>query len=78
MELLGHIHTQSKGTLTLERLENIGGHYTKALRLWRENFLSNFDETIRPALIKSHPTMSEESIEAFRRKWEVSTHTNLH
>ena len=78
MELLGHIHRQSKGTLTLERLENIGGHYTKALRLWREDFLSEFDETIRPALIKSHPTMSEESVEAFRRKWEVRPPSQLH
>jgi cyclopropane fatty-acyl-phospholipid synthase-like methyltransferase len=71
MELLDHISTQSKGTLTVERVENIGGHYTKTLRLWRENFLLEFDEKIKSALLESHPAMSNESIEVFRRKWEV-------
>ncbi|KUJ09820.1 cyclopropane-fatty-acyl-phospholipid synthase [Mollisia scopiformis] len=69
-QLLNHISTQSKGTLTLERVENIGGHYTKTLRLWRESFLLNFDDKIKPALLNGHPAMSEEAIEVFSRKWE--------
>lgn len=71
MQLLNHINMQSHGTLTLERIKNIGGHYTKTLRLWRESFLFNFDDTIMPALLKSHPTLSKETVEVFRRKWEV-------
>lgn len=72
MQLLEYINTQSKGTLSLERIENIGGHYIKTLRLWRENFKANFDHRIKPALLQSHPDMSDESIEVFQRKWEVS------
>jgi cyclopropane-fatty-acyl-phospholipid synthase len=70
--LIDHITTESKGTLIVEQVENIGGHYAKALRLWKEEFLVNFDEKIRPALIREHPDMTEEGIEVFRRKWTVS------
>jgi cyclopropane-fatty-acyl-phospholipid synthase len=55
----------------VERVENIGGHYAKALRLWRKNFLLHFDDKIMPALLDSHPTMSKKAVEVFRRKWEV-------
>lgn len=71
-ELLNHIMTASKGTLVVESVENIGGHYARALRLWRERFLARFDDGIRPALLKEHPDMTPEDIEVFRRKWEVS------
>lgn len=71
MQLLNHVSTQSKGSLTLERVENIGGHYTRALRLWSEGFLLNFNDKIRPALVDSYPEMSEEAIGVFHRKWEV-------
>lgn len=60
----------------MEKVENIGGHYAKTLRLWREAFLANFDEKIRPALEQENPGMSEEEAEVFRRKWEVSTLTS--
>lgn len=70
-ELLNHITQQSKGTLIVEKVENIGGHYAKALRLWKENFLGNFDTKIKPALLREHPEMSKEGVEVFRRKWEV-------
>ena len=70
-QLLNHISKQSDGTLILERVENIGGHYSKTLRIWRENFLAKFDQEIRPALLKEHPNMSLEAIEVFRKKWEV-------
>lgn len=71
MQLLNHISTQSHGSLTLENVENIGGHYTKTLRLWRESFLLNFEDKIRPALLDNHPDMSESAVEMFRKKWEV-------
>jgi cyclopropane-fatty-acyl-phospholipid synthase len=70
-QLLHHISKASSGTLIVEKIENIGGHYTKTLRLWRENFLSNFQTKIRPALQADHPNMTGEEIEVFRRKWEV-------
>lgn len=71
-QLLNHITTESKGTLIVEKVENIGGHYARTLRLWKEAFLQNFDSQIRPALKREHPDMSEEGIDVFRRKWEVS------
>lgn len=71
-QLLNHITAESKGTLVVEKVENIGGHYAKALRLWRERFLANFDGKIRPALVRDHPDMRDEDVEVFRRKWEVS------
>ncbi|KAI1116750.1 cyclopropane-fatty-acyl-phospholipid synthase [Nemania sp. NC0429] len=68
--LTQHISTQSRGTLVVERIENIGGHYVKCLRLWKENFLANFDSKIRPALKREHGHMTEEEVNVFRRKWE--------
>ena len=34
----------------MDRIDNIGGHYAITLRLWREQFLANFDTEIAPAL----------------------------
>lgn len=71
-QLVENINLGSKGTLILERLENIGGHYARTLRLWKEEFLANFDLQIRPALMAEHADMSDMEIDVFRRKWEVS------
>jgi len=71
VQLVNHIATESNGTLIVESVENVGGHYARALRLWRENFLINFDARIRHALIRKHPEMDDGEIEVFRRKWEV-------
>lgn len=70
-QLLNHISQQSKGTLIVENVENIGGHYAKTLRLWRESFEEKFSTKIKPALLREHPEMDKEGIEVFRRKWEV-------
>lgn len=59
-----------------ETVENIGPHYAKTLRLWRQAFMQNFTEKIRPALMAEHGgtgsgnKMSEEDVDVFRRKWE--------
>lgn len=60
-----------------ESVENIGPHYAKTLRLWRQAFMQNFTEKIRPALLNEHgeggvggKKMSEEDVDVFRRKWE--------
>lgn len=69
-QLLNHISKESKGTLIVEKVENIGGHYTKTLRLWREKFMDHFESHIRPALKREHQGMTDEEIEVFKRKWE--------
>ena len=37
-----------------ESIENIGPHYAKTLRLWRQNFMQNFNAKIKPALLAEH------------------------
>jgi cyclopropane-fatty-acyl-phospholipid synthase len=69
---LNHISAKSKGTLIVDKIENVGAHYTRTLRLWKESFLANFDDKIRPALMAEHPDMTKQGVEVFRRKWEVS------
>ncbi|PHH78143.1 hypothetical protein CDD80_7317 [Ophiocordyceps camponoti-rufipedis] len=69
-QILNHITQQSDGTLIVENVENIGGHYARTLRLWNEEFRRNFDAQIRPALLHEHPDMTEKAVDVFRRKWE--------
>lgn len=66
----------SRGRLVVERVENIGPHYARTLRVWRASFERAFEAEIVPALQKRYPdTMgegvegAEEAIEMFRRKW---------
>ena len=70
-QLIDNITKGSHGTLVVEKVENIGGHYAKTLRLWREAFMMNFESRIKPALMFEHKTMGVKEIEVFRRKWEV-------
>ncbi|KAI4090589.1 MAG: hypothetical protein LQ344_004636 [Seirophora lacunosa] len=56
-----------------ESVENIGPHYAKTLRCWRENFMKNFESVIKPALLAEHKengSMSNEYVEVFKRKCE--------
>ncbi|KAM0716087.1 hypothetical protein Q7P37_008601 [Cladosporium fusiforme] len=59
-----------------ESVENIGPHYAKTLRLWRQTFMQSFNSKIRPALLAEHSGarsgkgMREEDVDLFRRKWE--------
>ncbi|PWW76522.1 cyclopropane-fatty-acyl-phospholipid synthase [Tuber magnatum] len=69
-QLVNAVNKGSNGNLVLESVENIGGHYTRTLRFWRENFLGAFHHRIAPALRKEHPEMSEEDVDVFNRKWE--------
>ncbi len=73
----GSSTTSSPPRLIPESVENIGPHYAKTLRLWRQNFMQNFNSKIRPALVKEHEGqgsrglgVGEEDVEVFRRKWE--------
>lgn len=73
--LVAAINTGSKGTLIVDRIDNIGGHYAITLRLWREQFLANFDTEIAPALRarakREGKQMNEDDALVFKRKWEV-------
>ena len=71
-QLVGSIERGSKGTLMVDELLNIGGHYAKTLRLWREKFTRSFESQIKPALLDEHEGMTEKDVELFKRKWEVS------
>lgn len=71
-QLIDNITSGSEGSLVVEKVENIGGHYAKTLRLWKEKFLQNFDAIIRPALSREHRNMDDKEVEVFRKKWEVS------
>lgn len=70
--LVASIDRGSKGKLIVEEIKSVGVHYSKALRCWNEKFQAGFDQQIVPALEKSHPKMTKDEMEMFRRKWEVS------
>lgn len=71
-QLVTSIAQGSQGALVVDSVENIGTHYAKTLRLWKDQFMQNFDAVIRPALIAEHEGMTEADAALFRRKWEVS------
>lgn len=75
-QLVSSIDRGSRGSLIVDGILNIGGHYAKTLRIWRANFETNFYNKIRPALLKEHPAMGEKDVALFQRKWEVG-HTNI-
>ena len=70
-QLVGSIERGSKGTLIVDAILNIGGHYAKTLRLWREKFDKLFDSKIRRALLGEHEGMTEKDVQLFKRKWQV-------
>ena len=70
-QLVGSIERGSSGTLVVDEILNIGGHYAKTLRLWREKFERNFDSKIKSALLEEHHGMTQKDVELFRRKWQV-------
>ncbi|KAL9113063.1 MAG: hypothetical protein Q9227_002675 [Pyrenula ochraceoflavens] len=72
-QLIKSIQEGSQGRLIVDSVQNIGGHYAKTLRIWRENFGREFEGRIKPALIQEHDGMNEYDIDLFRRKWKVST-----
>lgn len=71
-QLVDSITNGSNGTLVVENIENIGPHYAKALRLWRDAFLDTWEGKIKPQLIleKQREGMDNEGAEVFKRKWE--------
>ena len=69
--LVDAINKGSKNQLIVDEILNIGGHYSKTLRLWRKSFLLNFDDEIKPALIRQYGSgLSNEDCLVFKRKFE--------
>lgn len=68
-KIITSLHEGSSGNLIVDKLENIGGHYVRALRIWRANFLRSFEHRICPELLKSYPGLSKKDLDAFKRKW---------
>lgn len=64
----------SGGRLVVDSVSNIGPHYARTLREWRQRFLANFDDVVVPALKKEYPDVmsgrnGRSEIEVFKRKW---------
>ena len=79
--LVSAIDSGSNGTLIVDRIDNIGGHYAITLRLWRQQFLANFDSEIAAALRKGRKKdggqLNEDDALIFKRKWEVHNPEDL-
>ncbi|KAJ1563702.1 hypothetical protein HK096_011435 [Nowakowskiella sp. JEL0078] len=54
----------SNGDLIVDKVDNIGPHYAKALRIWREEFVKNYDRVVEETGLHHIYT------ETFKRKWE--------
>ena len=60
-QLVDSINKGSKGGLIVDEITNIGPHYARTLREWKEKFLQNF-ESFRDDV--------QGDADVFRRKWE--------
>jgi cyclopropane-fatty-acyl-phospholipid synthase len=71
-QLVNSITNGSSGALVVDNVENIGPHYAKALRLWREEFLEKWESDIKGQLVaeKMNVGMDAEDAEVFKRKWD--------
>ncbi|KAF2268840.1 methoxy mycolic acid synthase 1 [Lojkania enalia] len=79
-QLVGGIAKGSGGRLVVDGVENIGPHYAKALRLWRNEFLRRWEgeggmeegrkDGIKGQLMREKDGLDEEGAEVFKRKWE--------
>ncbi|KAI9694148.1 MAG: hypothetical protein M1822_003419 [Bathelium mastoideum] len=49
-QLVAAITTGSRNQLIVNSIENIGPHYAKTLRLWKQSFMRNFDTEVKPVL----------------------------
>lgn len=69
--LVQAINKGSKNQLIVDEIQNIGGHYSKTLKLWRQKFLDNFEDDIRPALVRRYGEgLTNQDALVFKRKFE--------
>ncbi|KAF2240053.1 cyclopropane-fatty-acyl-phospholipid synthase [Viridothelium virens] len=59
-QLVAAITAGSRNQLVVNSVENIGPHYAKTLRIWKQNFMRNFDAEIKPALQRSEKSEPRE------------------
>ncbi|KAJ3283445.1 hypothetical protein HDU76_008467 [Blyttiomyces sp. JEL0837] len=62
--LVDAVYKGTKGKLIVDEIVNIGPHYAKALRIWRERFVDGFDG------VRKETGLDEVYTEEFKRKWE--------
>ncbi|KAF7880313.1 uncharacterized protein EAF02_007159 [Botrytis sinoallii] len=67
-EIIERLEAGSTGSLELESVQSIGPHYVRTLRLWRENFIQNWDET-KLLYMKERGDMTLLDLETFQRRW---------
>ena len=65
--------------LTIDSISNIGPHYARTLRGWRNSFVEKFESVIEPALKEEYPDVmtganGRYEIEVFKRKWICEWH----
>ena len=65
--------SQATENLVFDSVENIGGHYSRTLSEWREDFLGTFHDRIAHTLRKEQPGMRGEDVNVFKRKRDVNT-----
>lgn len=70
-QLVRSLQEGSRDALVVDSIENIGPHYAKTLRIWKRDFMQNFDGRIKPALLAEHEGMTQADAALFKRKWEV-------
>jgi len=75
--LITSLTAASGGSLVVDSVANIGPHYARTLREWRQRFIANFD-TIAQGLRKEHPRAfageGECELEIFRNRWLCEWH----
>ncbi|KIJ22870.1 hypothetical protein M422DRAFT_39896, partial [Sphaerobolus stellatus SS14] len=59
--------TATEGRLTVDSVANIGPHYARTLREWKQKFLDNWG-IIAEALVSKY-NLKGEDLNVFRRKW---------
>lgn len=64
----------AESQLTVDSISNIGPHYARTLREWKNSFEEKFESIIEPALKEEYPDVMNGKnglyeIEVFKRKW---------
>ena len=72
--IVNSMNLGASSQLTIDSISNIGPHYARTLREWRNSFVEKFESVIEPALKEEYPEiMTGENgryeIEVFKRKW---------
>ncbi|KAF9648013.1 CFS1-like protein [Thelephora ganbajun] len=72
--IISSMNVGASSQFTIDSISNIGPHYARTLREWRNSFMEKFESVIEPALKEEYPDVmtggnGRYEIEVFRRKW---------